>query len=67
MFPKKNIRKKPIIPTDTVKRAAVICPRAIASEDEPSSALSPLSYTFNVGTSILATPSQPRSLGKTRI
>ena len=43
MFPKKNIRKKPIIPTDTVKRAAVICPRAIASDDEPSSALSPLS------------------------
>ena len=37
-----------------------MCPRAIALEEVPYSAPFPLSYTFNIGTSILATTSQPR-------
>ena len=67
MFPKKHIHKKPIIPTVTVKSAAMMCPCVIAPEEEPSSALIPLSYIINIGTSIVATSLQPSFFGKTRI
>ena len=62
MFPKKHIRKKPVLLIVTVKqRAVVMCPRAIALEEESYSAPFPLSYTFNVGASIRATTLQPPS------
>ena len=38
-----------------------MCPRAIASEEEPYSAPFPLSYTFRVGTSFRTTTLQPPS------